>query len=83
MFLSLAECWRLVSFPYYSRKDLRVLDGVSAELFSCEKSTLVHLTQHLHNCVCCEVILGPRSIVIEPCESLTYNNERLLLTEGF
>ena len=48
-----------------------------------QESTLVHLIQHLQNCVCGEEPSRPRTIVIKPNEPLTHNNERLLRADGF
>ena len=65
-----------------SGKDLRAFDRVTAELLFLKAGSLVHLFQHLHDFVCREALLGPRSILIQPYEPLTRNVERHFLAVG-
>ena len=60
VFLSLAECWRLASFPILILERLASARPSRRRVVILPESTLVYLIQHLHGCVCREVILDPR-----------------------
>ena len=80
VFLSKAECCAcLPSHPNLGRICEQATVSPNVLL---QERTLVYLIQHRHGFVCRKGLLGPRSIVIKPCEPLIHNFERIFFVDG-